>query len=410
MSKDVTTAIDAAVDHEEIKRLMIELVEVPSPQTELMEDEPEVREFIKAAVEPRLRAFGIEDIRYDSMGNLVARYGANRSGRRLMLVTHAMNHPAASMPDPYVGKVIDGTEHGLPGEAVLGRGLCEQKAGMVAMLSAVKAVIEAGIPIEGEILFLTCTSGETGKHDALRTLIEEENLTADMGLIDGSSLKIRLGNRGRQDIFVTVHGAVSHSGSPHTGANAITGAQYVLEQVLGKARLPDPHPDLGPCTLTATHIRSFPDATHTVQGSCELTLDRRLLPGEDPNAVFEEIAAIAKSVESMPDPASGKSFRVEVTQGPFMYPSLVEENSDIVQLIKRASRAILGYEPETHYGQSAFDQGYLNHLGIRTANYGPGEDAFAHTDLDMASVDRTRDAAKVIATMICEHLADGGAR
>jgi len=63
MSKDVTTAIDAAVDHEEIKRLMIELVEVPSPQTELMEDEPEVREFIKAAVEPRLRAFGIEDIR-----------------------------------------------------------------------------------------------------------------------------------------------------------------------------------------------------------------------------------------------------------------------------------------------------------------------------------------------------------
>ncbi|MCG8504962.1 MAG: hypothetical protein MI755_10180, partial [Sphingomonadales bacterium] len=84
---------------------------------------------------------------------------------------------------------------------------------------------------------------------------------------------------------------------------------------------------------------------------------------------------------------------------------LVDEDSDIVRLIKRSSQATLGHEPETHFGQSAFDQGYLNHLGIQTANYGPGEDAFAHTDLDMASVERTRDGAKVMAMMLCEHLA-----
>ena len=405
MSKDYAAAIDSAIDQEAIKQLMIELVEAPSPQTDLMEDEPQVREFIKTMVEPRLRSYGVSDIRYDSMGNLVARYGENTSGRRLMFVTHAMNHPAATMPDPYVGKVIDGQEHGLPGEAILGRGLCEQKAGMAAMLSAVKAIVGSQVPIEGQLLFLCCTSGETGKHDALRTVIEEEGLSADMGLIDGCSLKIRLGNRGRQDIFITVHGAVSHSGSPRSGANAISGAQVVLDRVLRQTRLPKPHPDLGPCTLTCTHIRSFPDATHTVQGSCELTLDRRLLPGEDPDAVFEEIAAIARSAEEVADPVSGKPFRVEVTRGPFMYPSLVAEDSDIVYLIKRASKTMLGHEPETHFGQSAFDQGYLNHLGIQTANYGPGEDAFAHTDLDMASVHRTRDGAKVMAMMLCEHLA-----
>ena len=405
MTQDYAAAIDAAIDQEAIKQLMIELVEAPSPQTELMEDEPQVREFIKTMVEPRLRSYGVSDIRYDSMGNLVARYGENRSGRRLMLVTHAMNHPAATMPDPYVGKVIDGREHGLPGEAILGRGLCEQKAGMAAMLSAVKTVVGSQVPIEGQILFLCCTSGETGKHDALRTLIDEEELDADMGLIDGCSLKIRLGNRGRQDIFITVHGAVSHSGSPGSGANAISGAQVVLDRVLTQASLPEPHPDLGPCTLTCTHIRSFPDATHTVQGTCELTLDRRLLPGEDPDTVFDEIAAIARSAEDAADPVSGKPFRVEVTRGPFMYPSLVSEDSGVVQLIKRASKAMLTHEPETHFGQSAFDQGYLNHLGIQTANYGPGEDAFAHTDLDMASVDRTRDGAKVMAMMLYQHLA-----
>lgn len=405
MSSDYADAIDASIDYDEVKQLMVDLVETPSPQTELMEEEPQVREFIKTIIEPRLRDWGVDDISYDSMGNLAARYGENETGRRLMFVTHAMNHPAASMPNPYSARVIDGKEHGLPGEAVLGRGLCEQKAGMAAMLTALKAVIEAKVPIKGQLLFLACTSGETGKHDALRTLIEEEDLSADMGLIDGSSLKIRLGNRGRQDIFITVHGEVAHSGSPKQGANAITGAKLVLDRILEQATLPEPHPDVGACTLTCTHVRSFPDATHTLQGSCELTFDRRLLPGEDPDAVFAEIAGIAGSVEDVPDPVSGKRFRVEVVQGPFMYPSLVAEASDIVQLIKSSSKAILGYEPETHFGQSAFDQGYLNHLGIQTANYGPGEDQFAHTDRDMASVDRTTDGAKVMAMMLARYLA-----
>lgn len=405
MTKEYVGLIERAIDYEEVKRLMIDLVATPSPQTDLLEAEPQVIEFIKKAVEPRLRDFGIDNIRYDDMGNLVARYGDNRSGRRLLFVTHAMNHPPASMPSPYEAKVIDGKKHGLPGEAVLGRGLCEQKAGMAAMLTAIKAIVAAKIPIEGELLFLTCTSGETGKHDALRNLIQTENISADMGLIDGCSLKIRLGNRGRQDVFITVRGAVSHSGSPHKGANAITGAQRVLKKVLSEVKLPEPHPDLGPCTLTCTHIRSFPDATHTVQGECELTFDRRLLPSEDPDEAFQEIKAIAKSVEQEPDPASGESFEVEVVQGPFMYPSLVSEDSDIVRLIRKSSKAILGNEPDTHYGKSAFDQGYLNHLGIETANYGPGEDDFAHTDFDMVSVDRTRDGAKVMAMMVCNYLA-----
>jgi len=392
------------IDREAAAAMMIGLVEVPSPQTELLEDEPKVKAFIREAVEPRLRSFGITDIRYDSMGNLAARAGEGRSERRMMLVTHAMNHPAATMPDPYVGKRIDGGEFGLPGEAVLGRGLCEQKADMAAMLLAVESLMKNGTPVAGELIFVCCTSGETGKHDALRNVIEELGLDADVGLIGGNSLQIRLGNRGRLDIFMRVKGEVCHSGSPHLGANAITGATAVMDAVLKQAKLPEAHPDLGACTMTFTHIRSFPDATHTVQGEVRLTLDRRLLPGEDPDAVFEEIAAVARNAGTATDPASGRSFEVEVEKGPFMYPSLVAEDSGIVTLLKRASRRVLGYEPETHFGKSAFDQGYLNHIGIETANYGPGEDAFAHTDRDMASIDRTRDGAAVIAAAIHDYL------
>ncbi len=88
--------------------------------------------------------------------------------------------------------------------------------------------------------------------------------------------------------------------------------------------------------------------------------------------------------------------------GPFMYPSLVTVNSPIVKALLRASEIMLGKAVETYYSPSAFDQGYLNHVGIPTANFGAGEHQWAHTDYDMASVERTTDSARVYAFMMLD--------
>jgi acetylornithine deacetylase len=178
----------------------------------------------------------------------------------------------------------------------------------------------------------------------------------------------------------------------------------VIRRLMSEIMLDRTHPDLGPQTLTVNRIKSLPESTHTIQASCALTIDRRLLPGEDPAEAFGRIAAMAKSVEGWPDPASGKPFGVEVTLGPFMYPSLVTTQSSVVRELFAACRAALGREPETFYSPAAFDQGYLNHVGIPTVNWGPGEYKFAHTDFDLASVERVRDAALVYATMILQRL------
>jgi acetylornithine deacetylase/succinyl-diaminopimelate desuccinylase-like protein len=76
--------------------------------------------------------------------------------------------------------------------------------------------------------------------------------------------------------------------------------------------------------------------------------------------------------------------------------------------VTEAALAMTSAAPAMVYSPSAFDQGYLNHVGIETCNYGPGEHRFAHTDLDMASVDRTFDAAKVFAFIILRHLGAEG--
>src|SRR5262249_3955521 len=145
----------------------------------------------------------------------------------------------------------------------------------------------------------------------------------DMAVLGGTNLKITLGNRGRIDVFCTVKGSPCHSARPWDGVNAITGATEAIRLLLDKGKLDKNHPQLGKQTLTVNHIRSFPDSTHTVQERCEFTLDRRLLPGEDPNEAFAEIERIAKEIEVQADPVSGKPFAIDVRMGPYIYPSLV---------------------------------------------------------------------------------------
>jgi acetylornithine deacetylase/succinyl-diaminopimelate desuccinylase-like protein len=111
---EVKALLDQGVSRERVKALFIELVKVPSPQTSLLEEEPLLKAFIRSAIEPRLRAMGIEDIRYDPLGNLLSTCGAGTSDRSLMIVAHAMNQPPSSMKNPYGGEVVDGAQFGLP--------------------------------------------------------------------------------------------------------------------------------------------------------------------------------------------------------------------------------------------------------------------------------------------------------
>ena len=403
MPADLNTEL-SLITADKAKALMVALAKVPSPLTALFEAEPKLREFIDIAVEPRLREMGVSDIRRDTMGNLAATVGSGTNGRSLMLVTNAMNQPAATMPNPYGGEVRDGAAYGLPGEVVLGKGLSEQKAPLAAILLALQSIVAAKVQLAGQVVFLCCVSGETGRHDAIRSIIETTGLRAEMAILNGTGNRISLGNRGRVDVTVTVHGSPGHSSRPGSACNAITGALEVIQRLTKDLKLNVAHPALGNPTLAVNRIRSAPDSTHTIQDRCDIGIDRRLMPGEDPDAAVAEIAAIAATVNGMNDPASGKPWRVEVTKGPFMYPHLVTATSNVVTAVVQASQTALGVTPETFHQTNAFDQGYLQHIGIEPCTYGPGEEKYAHTDLDMASVDRTRDAAKVYAAIILQRL------
>ena len=387
---EIKRLIEGALDYNEVRRLLVKLVQTPSPQTDLLEGEPQVLSLIRDVVGPELEQSGIRPV-IDGIGNLVSFHEGKEKGRRLLLMAYAMNAAPSTMQNPYSGDVVDGGAYGVEGECVWGRGACEQKGSLAAMMSAIKLVANCKAELPADLFFVTSTAGETGRHDSLAHALEHDKIQADWGIIDGPP-EIQLGNKGRVDVLVVVRGKQSHSSRPWEGINAIDGAVQLLEKL--KTLMPYPsdraHPELGKVSLTANAIESFPKATHTIQSECRIMFDRRLLPGDDPSEAIKQLEQAIGKVEP---------FSIEVQARDFMYPSEVSKDADVVKSLSQAVRVMLGREPQYSYSTAANDTGLLNVKGIQAINYGSRDIRFQHTDHDLVSVDSVFEAAKVFAFM-----------
>ena len=384
------------IDDAELDALFTELLRVPSEHTERMESDPAVTGFVADVVAPRLQTLTGVTPRTDGMGNLLWRLGPAESdpAEGLLFMGYAMTFPAGSMPEPFSGKVVPGEPYGFDGPCVWGRGGCEQKAALAAMLAAAAAVRRSGRELALPLSLAVSTAGETGRHDAARYMLEQDGLTARYGIVGlGTTNRVCLGNKGRIDVEVVVRGKSCHSSTPWAGVNAVDGARAVLERLDG---LVDgiAHPELGEASLVATHIESGPNILHTIQDRCRLTLDRRLMPGEDP---AEALAAITRALADL------EPWQVEVSQGNFMYPAEVSEDSEVAVALA-AARETAGETGPPLWFPAALDAGYLNENGIETVMFGPGDLAFAHTDAEVVPLEQVRRAARVYAAAALQML------
>jgi acetylornithine deacetylase/succinyl-diaminopimelate desuccinylase-like protein len=380
--------IEKHLPYAETKRLLIKLVQHASPQTELLEAEPQVLALIREGVKPELEKSGLKPF-IDKMGNLILHVKGRTSSDRLMLVAYAMCAAPSTMQNPYSGEIVDGAPYKLDGECVWGRGACEQKGSLAAMMAALKFIGEAKVELPSDLYFVVSTAGETGKHDSLAYVLDQGRVEADWCIIDGPP-EIQLGNKGRVDVRVVVRGKQAHSSRPWEGIDAIAGAMKVLERL--KLLMPYPetksHPELGKVSLTPNAIESFPKATHTIQSECRIMFDRRLLPGDDPKKAIQQIKDAIGTVEP---------YEIEVQPRDFMYPSEVAKNAEVVGALENGIRSMLGYEPRFSFSTAANDTGLFNFRGIQAINYGSRDIRFQHTDHDLVAVNNVFNAAKVFA-------------
>lgn len=374
--------MDEAVLVEQLKRLVRE----PSQQSELMESDPEVKRFISEVVAPQLTGIGAE-LRYDRMGNLIAEAGPENADRTLLFLGYAMTHPASNMVDPFSATVVDTPE----GQAVRGRGVAEQKTALTAALAAYKDAVASG-DLNGRLVFALTTAGETGRHDAAASVIEELGYDPTFAVVlIGTDKRIAIGNKGRIDFDLIVKGRACHSSMPWNGINAMAGAWRILKDLENLDLGVPEHPDFGPATLTPTAIESRPKATHTVPDTVRLTFDRRLLPGEDPQNALEAITARV----SLPDP-----WKLQVELGPIMYPNEISIDGPFCRLLRSAFTDAGANAPETFQCNFALDAGYFARRNVEAVMLGPGEIDQFHSDEEHVLVADLVEMARVYRALI----------
>jgi acetylornithine deacetylase/succinyl-diaminopimelate desuccinylase-like protein len=264
------------------------------------------------------------------------------------------------------------------------------------MIYAAAIVARAQCVLRAPLILAVSLAGETGRHDAAKFILENDDLRARSAIIGlGTSNRICLGNKGRVDLEIIIRGKAAHSSMPEKGLNAVEGFRRVME-CLDRLPLRTGHHGLGNATLTVTQVSSGPDISHTIPDVCRAVLDRRLLPGEDPDAAFREIQ---DALRDLPD------WSIEVRRGAFMYPSEVSEDGPLVAAISSATREMSKRESELIYSPAALDAGFLNRSGIETIMFGPGDLRLAHIDHDVVPLCEVRDAAKIYAATALQLLA-----
>jgi acetylornithine deacetylase/succinyl-diaminopimelate desuccinylase-like protein len=388
---DANTAkriIEKNLRYDEVTRLLVKLVQQPSPQTSMLESESQVLALIRDVIKPELEQAGLRPA-IDGMGNLILHIKGRARNDRLMLVGYAMNAAPSTMPNPYSGEIVDGAPYKVTGDCVWGRGACEQKGSLAAMIAAIRFLGAGKMELPSDLYLVVSTAGETGRHDSLAYVLDHGRVEADWCIIDGPP-EIQLGNKGRIDVLVIVRGKQSHSSRPWDGVNAIEGAMKVLDKL--KPLMPYPeaktHGFLGKVSLAANSIESFPKATHTIQSECHIMFDRRLLPGDDANKAVQQIIAAIGKIEP---------YEIEVQPKDFMYPSEVGKDAEVVRALEHSIRTVLNYEPQYTFSTAANDTGLFNFRGIQAINYGSRDIRFQHTDHDLVSVNDVFNAAKVFA-------------
>jgi acetylornithine deacetylase/succinyl-diaminopimelate desuccinylase-like protein len=210
----------------------------------------------------------------------------------------------------------------------------------------------------------------------------------------GTENAIGIANKGRVDATIVVRGSSVHSSVPWQGRNAIEGALEVLRR-LRSVKIEGEHARLGNATLTPTAIRSWPEATHTVPDEVRIVVDRRLLPGDDPERALADLRAACDEVEGWP---------VEVEAGPLMYPSELAEDAPFVSLLRRAFADVGAGDSPLLYSHGCIDAGFFNSRGVPAVMLGPGEQRMWHTDDESVALDDVSRMASVYAAAALQTL------
>lgn len=269
-----------------------------------------------------LEDHGVEP-RVDEAGTVLASRGAD-GGTHVVLNTHIDTVP------PHVPLEVDESAG-----VIRGRGSCDAKGPLAAMLAAFLAVD----PGNGR-LTLAITPDEEVRSTGAHALVSREDSpirTADAVIVgEPTDLDVCTAAKGRFEGTIALSGANAHAAEPGSGTNAVAALESVLAALKtfdGHEDAPLEHPQLGAATLTPTVVEGG-GATNQVPADCRLTVDRRSVPPETADGFRTALAAHLRA--AVPDDV-GVDVALTERPTPFLEAWETDPGAAVVRALAEAS-------------------------------------------------------------------------
>ena len=309
--------------------------------------------------------------------NVIARL-ENGAGPVFALNTHMDVVPVGDgwSSDPFALKEMDGR--------LYGRGACDSKGPLAAMLEAMRMLAAERAAWSGTLLGVFVADEEIASEGAKFYAASAPKIDAAV-VGEPTSNATFTAHKGSLRPVVRVHGVSAHSGTPHLGENAIYRAGELLGLVAEhheKVVRHRTHPLVGAASLTVTRMNGG-HADNVLPGTCDLLLDRRMVPGEDEGAVKREIGDLLTLARTR------FGVRAEIIDYKATTGGATETALDtpIVQASLAASRAHGATKPGPFGFQGGCDLVHFRSIGAQGTVIGPGDLAVAHKPDEFVPVD-----------------------
>ena len=341
--------------------------------------------------------------------NVVAKLKGKGGGQSLMFLGHTDTVPIYDMKDALSGTTKDGLLHG--------RGSCDMKGQIAAMIAAMIAIKKSGISLKGDLYFAGVIDEEqTGS--GVDYLVNNGPI-ADATIVgEATNLKVARGQKGLEWIEIIVLGKKVHGSSKDKGINAIEMASRLIQKIYGELvpRLEErTHEVLGPPTINVGTIEGG-DQPSTVPGKCIIRLDRRCVPGETIAQVYEELNQLVKELHE--EDSQFEAIVKDMFDGKLTphLPFYLEEDESLIQAVKRVLDNTTTKDGDC--GNSDWltvmyawtDAGILaNYTPSKCIIFGPGELTTAHSPVECIKEDELLKGAYLYGEIALEYCEiDGG--
>jgi acetylornithine deacetylase len=271
-------------------------------------------------------------------------------------------------------------------DRVYGRGACDTKAGLAAMMHAMSDLKKSGEQPCSEVWVVSAVDEE---HTYRGVLKLREKLQATAAVVsEPTEVRMMISSKGCLRWRIIVQGKAAHSSKPDLGANAIEHmARLVCLLREHSAHLKRfKHPLVGSPTLSVGLIHGGTQV-NVVPGSCWIEVDRRLVPGEEPEKVLSDYRELLMGFcATHPD--------IEVVMEPPALQDQPLETPADCALVSHTARVLqeIGLDPRPCGVPFGSDASKLSRAGIPSIILGPGSIEQAHTVDEFVEIEQVEKA------------------